>query len=36
VESGVEAVGDLADVIIINDSDLASLEQKVYGAIQGE
>jgi dephospho-CoA kinase len=34
VESGVEAAGELADVTIINDSDIALLEQKVYGALQ--
>jgi len=36
VESGIEAVGDLADVVITNDSDIASLEQKVYEALEGE
>lgn len=36
VESGVEAVGDLADVTIVNDSDIGSLEQKVYAALEGE
>jgi dephospho-CoA kinase len=35
VEDGVEAVGDLADVMILNDSDIASLEQKVYELLEG-
>lgn len=35
VEGGVEAVGNLADVTIVNDSDIASLEQKVYEALEG-
>ena len=35
VESGVEAVGNLADVTITNDSDIASLEQKVYKVLEG-
>jgi dephospho-CoA kinase len=35
VESGVEAVASLADVTIINDSDIVSLEQNVYKALEG-
>jgi dephospho-CoA kinase len=34
VESGVEAVGNLADAIVVNNSDIASLEQKVYEALE--
>lgn len=36
VESGVEAVGKLADAVIVNDSDIATLEQRVYAALEGE
>ena len=36
VESGIEAVGLMADLVIINDSDIASLERKVYEALKGE
>lgn len=35
VESGVAAVGELADAVIVNDSDMAVLEQKVYTALKG-
>jgi dephospho-CoA kinase len=35
VESGIADAGELADVTIINDSDIASLEQKVYAALEG-
>lgn len=36
VESGIEAIGHLADISIANDSDIASLEQKVYKALERE
>jgi dephospho-CoA kinase len=36
VESGIEAIGDLADAVIVNNSDIASLEQKVYEVLEGE
>jgi uncharacterized protein YprB with RNaseH-like and TPR domain/predicted nuclease with RNAse H fold/dephospho-CoA kinase len=36
VESGIEAIGDVADVTIQNDSDLITLQQIVEAALPGE